>query len=584
MVQQSFLNHLQKSLRNEKEADKQLTHLKTDYEDEKKLAWIAKQIINPTESFDPLDPPYSLIDGKLSHYFVTDLEKLVSMDISPLVQARIYDFLWIKEKDYQYAKKAYCSFAEVIQSNHNNKFEKYCFIINRMFSIFFKLGNKTLNQEILINSIKKLLRLGDKNTNFFFLNLIKILFEKSLLSVDQLITICEKKVTQCNNEHIIISYFDLLEKLYAKKYNVKLSTKPSNNKEIDQLRRQKAIYMIYIANKDYESKQYYQYIFKAKRAIALLKQVRGTEKERLKLFKRLDVVQKKAMKNMHTFEHKTDITKIVNSIEKSLIKLNKEESLCFFAYHIPILRVNELYKMTMEEAKRHPLKQLFPDALLDNNGKLRAIIPPMTNVEIKQNDPVLLANMERKAYMYYQVYGDALVKNTLHLIKSRFEFTMSDIEKIIEGSIFVPHNRKVAYVRGLLAGFNNDYITALSILVPQVENSIRHLAVLCGDVIYNLNEQGYEELKTMNAILELPHLKDDLHPNILFNLKAIFTSKYCYNMRNEVSHGTLNDNEFSSIDTLYVWWFIFNICYTFSWDTLFENNRKIKSKLQERNP
>lgn len=35
-------------------------------------------------------------------------------------------------------------------------------------------------------------------------------------------------------------------------------------------------------------------------------------------------------------------------------------------------------------------------------------------------------------------------------------------------------------------------------------------------------------------------------------------------MRNEVAHGTLNDKYFSSYRALYVWWFVFKLCYMYT--------------------
>lgn len=59
-----------------------------------------------------------------------------------------------------------------------------------------------------------------------------------------------------------------------------------------------------------------------------------------------------------------------------------------------------------------------------------------------------------------------------------------------------------------MAGFSGDFLTALSILVPQVENSVRELALECGEPVYNLNEDGIEEIKTMHAVLELDGIKE----------------------------------------------------------------------------
>ena len=115
-----------------------------------------------------------------------------------------------------------------------------------------------------------------------------------------------------------------------------------------------------------------------------------------------------------------------------------------------------------------------------------------------------------------------------------------------------------------MAGLDYDFLTSLSILIPQVENAVRCLAEECGDLIYNINDEGIEELKSFNAILDLPCLNDCMERTVIFNLKAVFTSKYGLNMRNEIAHGTFDDEEFNSCMAIYTWWFIFKLCAIFS--------------------
>jgi len=88
-----------------------------------------------------------------------------------------------------------------------------------------------------------------------------------------------------------------------------------------------------------------------------------------------------------------------------------------------------------------------------------------------------------------------------------------------------------------------------------------------GDSVYKINEEGIEEALSFDKILDLPNINDCLDEDIMFNFKTIFTSKFGLNMRNIISHGFYEDNDFFSLDALYTWWFIFKICYMFSYET-----------------
>ena len=138
-------------------------------------------------------------------------------------------------------------------------------------------------------------------------------------------------------------------------------------------------------------------------------------------------------------------------------------------------------------------------------------------------------------------------------IRSKFVIEEKDIREIVENSVIVPEDRKEAYIKGLMAGFLGDFLTALYILIPQVENSVRELAMQCGEPVYNLNENGIEELKTMHAVLELEGVKECLDDDFLLAIKTIFCSKFGFNMRNDIAHGLVADKQFNSYKVLYTW-------------------------------
>ena len=194
----------------------------------------------------------------------------------------------------------------------------------------------------------------------------------------------------------------------------------------------------------------------------------------------------------------------------------------------------------------------------------KAVLPDVFGSNNKIREDALLANMEMDSYINMDIDSKIRVANVKNQIQFKYDITEHDVQKIVEDSIFVPVERRIADKKGLFAGFNNDFLTALSILMPQVDNSIRNFAEMCGEVVYNVKEDGSEELKSMNAVLDLPKVKECFDEDLLFSLNTIFCSKYGLNMRNEVAHGTLDDTYFNSYWVLYVWWFVFKLCYMYT--------------------
>ena len=112
------------------------------------------------------------------------------------------------------------------------------------------------------------------------------------------------------------------------------------------------------------------------------------------------------------------------------------------------------------------------------------------------------------------------------------------------------------------------------------EQAGTYLAVECGEPVYNMNEEGIEEVKPMHAVLELEGVKESLDEDLIFALNTIFCSKFGFNMRNNVAHGMLDDQAFQSFKALYIWWFALKFCYLFCGKLQEENRNKINKKLK----
>ena len=138
----------------------------------------------------------------------------------------------------------------------------------------------------------------------------------------------------------------------------------------------------------------------------------------------------------------------------------------------------------------------FGTNIIDKNERVKFIIPPLSTDHNAQH---LLLEFKAK-----QKYDDftGFVHRYLNIAKEKFEFKETDIDFLIRNNAFIPDDRTDTYKKGLIAGFNYDYTTALHLLMPQVENSLRCIAENCGAVVYKTNDNGTEESLSLGSILD----------------------------------------------------------------------------------
>ena len=101
-----------------------------------------------------------------------------------------------------------------------------------------------------------------------------------------------------------------------------------------------------------------------------------------------------------------------------------------------------------------------------------------------------------------------------------------------------------------------DSLSAVHILVPQVEHSLRALLLRSGKVPVAWTKDGYEEAPDLNAILRDPALETILGKDLLFTMTALFVNRFGGNLRNRLAHGLMETGEFFSDMAIYAWWLL----------------------------
>lgn len=59
--------------------------------------------------------------------------------------------------------------------------------------------------------------------------------------------------------------------------------------------------------------------------------------------------------------------------------------------------------------------------------------------------------------------------------------------------------------------------------------------------------------------MELPETEQIFGKSLVFELKSIFTEAIGFNLRNNVAHGLLDDNDSISLASIYAWWMILRL-------------------------
>ena len=517
----------------------------------------------------PKDIPYAKPNYKKNEIYNNDLTVVASWNIYELHRAKIHDYLWIKSNQIESARKALVLYIYHIKSAQKS---------HETFAALYRVID--LNRRININNaiavdIPQLWKcIYSQSIPSERLTLLKLAFDYQFINIDEIADLAEDELSSLTNQEteveVIKAFVDLFDKALQKKKENKGAEKERLNRIL-----RIAVDTLIVASRSANATPVYRSHL-LEQAIQRLKRIGGTEEERKQLHLERSEIQKSMLSQMHIHHHEIDMSEIIAKFYRVMESLNKDECLNLLARILPLF---DPVKISEAIASRgsHGLTMFFGVNIMDAAGKTSATIPS------------LLADKKEEAMEAHAIHDTLLsmdingffIAHILEYIRTHFDVNLEDVSRLVENSAFVTPGRNRQFEIGINAGFQKDFITAINVLVPQVENAFRCLLQECGIVVYNLKDDGTEELKTFSALLELPETAEFLENDLLFTLKAVFCSKYGLNLRNEVAHGLLSDSFYFSHRAYYVWWLIFKLCYILNGREYIRHSEGVTKLLEE---
>lgn len=209
----------------------------------------------------------------------------------------------------------------------------------------------------------------------------------------------------------------------------------------------------------------------------------------------------------------------------------------FAVYFIPC-KANEERSLT-ELAKKYPLRYMIATQMMDANGR------PMSVVGDYDSDPEgsLVLHITEKMNLSAYFLGIAIHK----MIGIGLLCTERIMSEIIEPSILFEGSNYDIIRQGLDFFFEEKYILACHIIVPQIETAIRNLVEISGmSVIKPQYKRNGFQLLTLDELLRTKPIEDTFTPDGALYLRLVLTDQRSLNIRNLLCHGIVPPHYFNS--------------------------------------
>ncbi|TKF02774.1 hypothetical protein [Vibrio kanaloae] len=203
------------------------------------------------------------------------------------------------------------------------------------------------------------------------------------------------------------------------------------------------------------------------KAIDALAKVPGTKNRRLALYEEMREQQIESLLDLNLMvSEPQDIRELVHNAIARVQSKDWFDALFRLGTIDSPVQMQPLKEQALEQM-RSSFSWMFGTTHMDHEGMTTAVIPAGLGIEDDDNGLQCWSIMMRNIRIHHQLSVEGQILPAINELA---------IEQICHNHPLIPDGHEEFFVKGLLAGFNRDFMTACHLLVPQIENSLRYLA------------------------------------------------------------------------------------------------------------
>lgn len=500
------------------------------------------------------------------------IQACIDLSSSPAradLRARMADVAWVAERDFPSAKIAIRNYLQVVtdtvgDGEHDN-WSSISSELERAFQIAQRLGNEEAISKVCGTAEALLDETEAVADSFFAHRIIELLrgYSRPEDRSKDLLELADNggKVASDENEH------RLARRFWTTAMALAASDIP-DNKSAEQAKRP---YALRIAESFEEEAQEAidqdlgnMYAADAlMRGVEVLRRVGATDRAE-DLHSKLVDVQTGIPDELNVFSHSIDLGDLAQRSQEAVKGKSLEDALMILMSEPPVPDVSSLRTQAQKHSEKYVLKSLFSRRIISREGKVVEQHPSVGIGSQVDREAALRGEMLFNATFTHQATAQAVINPIRRIIVKEHPLQEHHLRAIVQHHPMVPTGREQLIARGLIAGFYANLPTALHLLIPQFENSLRYVLAAQGKLVSSLNDEGLQKEHGINKLLYEHEgvLQGMFGEDVVFALQGLLVEKTSGDFRNKTMHGLADTASLASAEALYLWWLFLRVFST----------------------
>ena len=298
------------------------------------------------------------------------------------------------------------------------------------------------------------------------------------------------------------------------------------------------------------------------RAHGAYRNIPGMRAKAEEIYAQLREVQRRSVEHMNRITTRIpDASAMIRDARDCVAGKPLREALLALATFVRVTDFEQETESARGLMEKYPLQDLFGSVRLDHSGLVVGRTRAAFTTDETEFEQALWERVVRHVDLRYQLTARTGIVPAVNQFNFEHSLTLEDMVDLVVDNPFVPQGREELFARGFLAGFRWNFAEGLSILVPQLENALRHVLAGAGHEVTTRDKHGIQTFVQMGRMLSehRKNLEAMLGNDIVQELRVLFVDQNGADLRNRIAHGLMGQAEFDDYASIYAWWFIFHL-------------------------
>ena len=511
-----------------------------------------------TPSRDPFVPAADLQYSRtpLPEDFSADELRVIKQLIETVqdaeLRSRLADILWVRQGDASVASLAVDSYlSSALHLKDVVQWADGYDRLKRSFDIAAFLGKETKAYRKTIDYLQKQLsEFGAEEPTPWWAKLINLLLDAGEGNASRFASICGTSAQRCETA----GQWETARLYWQVKARCETAAGQDKNRELA-LKHASDTYVKQADVVQSEAQPITDHALELMRsAMESLAKVPGNEQAVIELKKQVDALELKRNDAPMKKPSRMDPAGITQWARDQVKSKDLRAALVALANLAETPKPAELEEQVDAKTGRMPFQYLISTVGMDQEGKASSHTPAAFTGDTREIRTAKDAELYQEAARNRQIAVLALLDPARRQVLSDHVVRLDDWRGFTTDNPFIPVGREEIFARGMDAGMNGDFLVAVSLLTPQVENAVRIVLKKAGVVTSKIDMRNVEQERVLGALLDMDDAERVFGRDLMFDLRGLLVEKFGSNMRNELAHGLLDLDDFKGPDAEYLWW------------------------------